>query len=163
QEPPEPTPYIVLLALRALSHTALDTLRDLPVSGPAGRALNGAVAAGLLTAGPPGARRSGGVRARARPRGEGRLAGRPSVGAARGGRLEDAVGQRAVGIRRVVPRAAAAHRPAGAEDPAGRHAGDGGPRRGGRPAAEGQHAQGGAAGGAAEAARRAAGRVAHGG
>lgn len=50
QDPPEPTPYIVLLALRALSHTALDTLRDLPVSGPAGRALHGAVAAGLLTA-----------------------------------------------------------------------------------------------------------------
>ena len=51
QEPPEPTPYVALLALRALSHaTLLGTLRDLPVSGPVGRVLEGAVAAGLLVA-----------------------------------------------------------------------------------------------------------------
>ncbi len=51
QEPPEPTPYLALLALRALAHTALvQTLKDLPVSGPAGRVLEGAVAAGLLVA-----------------------------------------------------------------------------------------------------------------
>jgi len=50
QERPEPTPYVVLLALRALSRTALDTLKDLPISGPAGRTLHGAVAAGLLVA-----------------------------------------------------------------------------------------------------------------
>ncbi|HUJ26822.1 MAG TPA: hypothetical protein VLW85_12435 [Myxococcales bacterium] len=59
QEPVEPTPYIVLLALRTLSQAALDVLRDLPVSGPAGRALNGAVAAGLLTAVRLAARESG--------------------------------------------------------------------------------------------------------
>jgi hypothetical protein len=47
-DPPEPTAFIALLALRALSREALGTLRDLPVSGPTGRALNGAVAAGLL-------------------------------------------------------------------------------------------------------------------
>ena len=59
QEPPEPTPYLVLLALRALSHTALETLKDLPVSGPAGRVLHGAVAAGLLVAVRLAARESG--------------------------------------------------------------------------------------------------------
>ncbi len=50
QEPPEPTPYLALLALRSLSHGALDTLKDLPVSGPVGRVLHGAVATGLLVA-----------------------------------------------------------------------------------------------------------------
>ncbi|MGE5048250.1 MAG: hypothetical protein ACM3PC_06760, partial [Deltaproteobacteria bacterium] len=47
-ERPEPTPYLVLLALRSRFRTALHTLRDLPVSGPVGRILHGAVAAGLL-------------------------------------------------------------------------------------------------------------------
>ncbi len=55
----EPTPYIALLALRARSRTALDTLKDLPVSGPAGRTLHGAVAAGLLVALRLAARESG--------------------------------------------------------------------------------------------------------
>src|SRR5690349_21138974 len=41
---------MVLLAARALSHAALGTLKDLPISGPIGRALHGAVAAGLLVA-----------------------------------------------------------------------------------------------------------------
>jgi hypothetical protein len=50
QEPPEPTPYLALQALRSLAQGSLDTLKDLPVSGPVGRALNGAVAAGLLVA-----------------------------------------------------------------------------------------------------------------
>ena len=50
REPPEPTAYLVLLASRALSHAALGTLKDLPISGPVGRALHGAVAAGLLVA-----------------------------------------------------------------------------------------------------------------
>ena len=50
QDPAEPTPYLLMLALRSQSQTALGTLKDLPVSGPAGRALHGAVAAGLLTA-----------------------------------------------------------------------------------------------------------------
>jgi hypothetical protein len=50
QEPPEPTPYLTLLALRTLSHGALATLKDLPVSGPVGRVLHGAVATGLLVA-----------------------------------------------------------------------------------------------------------------
>ena len=49
-EPPEPTSYLVLLALRACAHRALDSLRDLPVSGIMGRSLLGAVAAGLLVA-----------------------------------------------------------------------------------------------------------------
>jgi hypothetical protein len=49
-DPPEPTPYLALLALRALSHGALEMLKDLPVSGPVGRILHGAVAAGLLVA-----------------------------------------------------------------------------------------------------------------
>ena len=50
REPPEPTAYLTLLAFRSLSHAALGTLKDLPISGPTGRALNGAVAAGLLVA-----------------------------------------------------------------------------------------------------------------
>jgi hypothetical protein len=50
REPPEPTPYLVLLGLRGLSQTALESLKDLPVGGPAGRALLGAVATGLLVA-----------------------------------------------------------------------------------------------------------------
>jgi hypothetical protein len=50
REPPEPTAYLVLLSLRALSRAALETLKDLPMSGPAGRVLHGAVAAGLLIA-----------------------------------------------------------------------------------------------------------------
>ncbi|MFN2547130.1 MAG: hypothetical protein ABR567_06850 [Myxococcales bacterium] len=58
-EPPEPTPYLALLALRALSQSALDTLKDLPVGGPAGRVLHGAVAAGLLCAVRLAARESG--------------------------------------------------------------------------------------------------------
>ncbi|HET7788235.1 MAG TPA: hypothetical protein VFL36_19845 [Myxococcales bacterium] len=49
-ERPEPTPYLVLLALRSRFRTALHTLKDLPVSGPIGRTLHGAVAAGLLVA-----------------------------------------------------------------------------------------------------------------
>jgi hypothetical protein len=49
-DPLEPTAYLVLLAVRSLSHAALGTLKDLPISGPAGRALQGAVAAGLLVA-----------------------------------------------------------------------------------------------------------------
>src|SRR5262249_28337185 len=59
QEPPEPPPYILLLALRTLSHSALETLKDLPIGGPVGRALNGAVAAGLLSAVRLAARESG--------------------------------------------------------------------------------------------------------
>jgi hypothetical protein len=47
-ERPEPTPYLVLLALRSRFRTALHTLRDLPVTGPVGRILHGAVAGGLL-------------------------------------------------------------------------------------------------------------------
>ena len=58
-EPPEPTPYLALLAQRALSHAALETLKDLPVSGPVGRVLHGAVAAGLLVAVRLAARESG--------------------------------------------------------------------------------------------------------
>jgi hypothetical protein len=50
REPPEPTAYLTLLAFRSLSHAALGTLKDLPISGPVGRALHGAVAAGLLGA-----------------------------------------------------------------------------------------------------------------
>ncbi len=50
RDPPEPTPYLVLLACRALSHAAMGALKDLPISGPVGRALQGAVAAGLLVA-----------------------------------------------------------------------------------------------------------------
>ena len=50
QDPQEPTPYLVLLALRGLSQKALEMLKDLPVSGPVGRIMNGAVAAGLLVA-----------------------------------------------------------------------------------------------------------------
>jgi len=50
REPPEPTAYLTLLAFRSLSHAALGTLKDLPISGPMGRALHGAVAAGLLVA-----------------------------------------------------------------------------------------------------------------
>ena len=49
-DPPEPTPYLLLLALRSFAHGALGALKDLPLSGPAGRALHGAVAAGLLIA-----------------------------------------------------------------------------------------------------------------
>jgi hypothetical protein len=47
-EPPEKTAYLTLLSLRSISREALSTVRDLPVSGPFGRALQGAVAAGLL-------------------------------------------------------------------------------------------------------------------
>lgn len=50
KDSPEPTPYVALLALRALSQEVLGTLRDLPVLGPTGRVLEGAVAAGLLVA-----------------------------------------------------------------------------------------------------------------
>ena len=50
RDPPEPTAYMVLLATRALSHAAMGTLKDLPISGPLGRALHGAVSAGLLVA-----------------------------------------------------------------------------------------------------------------
>jgi hypothetical protein len=50
RESPEPTAYLTLLAFRSLSHAALGTLKDLPISGPVGRALHGAVAAGLLVA-----------------------------------------------------------------------------------------------------------------
>jgi hypothetical protein len=55
----EPTAYLVLLALRALSHAALGMLKDLPISGPAGRALHGAVAVGLLLASRLAAREAG--------------------------------------------------------------------------------------------------------
>jgi hypothetical protein len=47
---PEPTPYLVLLAVRPLFQAALATVKDLPIGGPVGRALHGAVAAGLLVA-----------------------------------------------------------------------------------------------------------------
>jgi hypothetical protein len=47
-EPPEKTAYLTLLAFRALARDTLATVRDLPVSGPFGRALQGAVAAGML-------------------------------------------------------------------------------------------------------------------
>src|SRR5882762_3884728 len=50
RESPEPTAYLTMLAFRSLSHAALGTLKDLPISGPVGRALHGAVAAGLLVA-----------------------------------------------------------------------------------------------------------------
>ena len=44
---PEPTPYLLMLALRSLAHGALGSLKDLSVAGPVGRTLHGAVAAGL--------------------------------------------------------------------------------------------------------------------
>ena len=47
REPPEPTAYLALLAVRSLSHGALSVLKEFPISGPAGRMLQGAVAAGL--------------------------------------------------------------------------------------------------------------------
>lgn len=47
-DPAEPTPYLVLLALRASALRALDSLRDLPVGGTIGRSLLGAVGAGLV-------------------------------------------------------------------------------------------------------------------
>ena len=50
RDPPEPTAYLALLAVRSLSHAALSPLKEFPVSGPAARALHGAVAAGLLVA-----------------------------------------------------------------------------------------------------------------
>ena len=50
RELPEPTAYLTLLAFRSLSNAALGALKDLPISGPVGRALHGAVAAGLLVA-----------------------------------------------------------------------------------------------------------------
>ncbi len=50
REPPEPTPYLALLAVRSLSHGALSVLKEFPISGPAGRVLQGAVAAGLVLA-----------------------------------------------------------------------------------------------------------------
>jgi hypothetical protein len=50
REPLEPTSYLALLALRVLSQEALAALREFPISGPAGRSLHGAVAAGLLLA-----------------------------------------------------------------------------------------------------------------
>jgi hypothetical protein len=50
REPPEPTAYVALLAIRWLSQQALATLREFPISGPAGRTLHGAVATGLLLA-----------------------------------------------------------------------------------------------------------------
>jgi len=50
QELREPTAYLALLALRGLSQGALGMLKDLPVTGPVGRHLHGAVAAGLLVA-----------------------------------------------------------------------------------------------------------------
>lgn len=46
----EPTPYLVLLALRSLAESSLATLHRLPVGQPASRAFQGAVAAGLLVA-----------------------------------------------------------------------------------------------------------------
>jgi hypothetical protein len=48
RDPLEPTSFLALLAIRSLSQEALATLRGFPISGPAGRALHGAVAAGLL-------------------------------------------------------------------------------------------------------------------
>jgi hypothetical protein len=50
REPLEPTSYLTLLALRSLAQEALAVLREFPISGPAGRMLHGAVAAGLLLA-----------------------------------------------------------------------------------------------------------------
>ena len=50
REPLEPTSYVALLALRALSQEALAALRQFPISGPTGRALHGGVAAGLRLA-----------------------------------------------------------------------------------------------------------------
>ena len=50
RDPPEPTAYLVLLALRSLAPAALAPLKEVPVSGPSARALQGAVAAGLVIA-----------------------------------------------------------------------------------------------------------------
>ena len=50
RDPSEPTAYLALLAIRSLSHGALSVLKEFPISGPAGRVLQGAVAAGLLLA-----------------------------------------------------------------------------------------------------------------
>ena len=83
QEPNEPTAYIVLLALRTLSQSALDTLRDLPVSGPVGRLLNGAVAAGLLTAVRLAARESGALQGASGMQCEAALSPMPWLGGAK--------------------------------------------------------------------------------
>ncbi|HTO96755.1 MAG TPA: hypothetical protein VMK66_06890 [Myxococcales bacterium] len=50
REPPEPTAYLALLAIRSFSHRALEVLKDFPVSGAVARTLQGAVAAGLVLA-----------------------------------------------------------------------------------------------------------------
>ena len=49
-EQKEPTSYLALLSLRSLAENALATLRKIQVAQPTGRALQGAVAAGLLVA-----------------------------------------------------------------------------------------------------------------
>jgi hypothetical protein len=50
REPPEPTAYLALLAVRSISHGALGVLKDFPVSGAVARTLQGAVAAGVVLA-----------------------------------------------------------------------------------------------------------------
>lgn len=55
----EPTPYLVLLALRRLADTALAAMKRVPVGQPMARPLHGAVAAGLLLALRLAARESG--------------------------------------------------------------------------------------------------------
>ena len=46
----EPTPYLLLLALRSLTEPALAPMRKIPVQPPVARVLQGAVSAGLLLA-----------------------------------------------------------------------------------------------------------------
>ena len=50
RDPPEPTGYLVMLAVRSLARGALAPIKELPVSGPSARALQGAVSAGLIVA-----------------------------------------------------------------------------------------------------------------
>ena len=49
-EQKEPTPYLLMLALRGLAEPALAAVRKIPVQQPTSRALQGAVGAGLLLA-----------------------------------------------------------------------------------------------------------------
>ena len=152
---PEPTAYLVLLALRSRFRTALHTLRDLPVSGPVGRTLHGAVAAGLLRG--AAARHPRGGRAHERVR---RAVRGGHLRAALAGRAEGALGQRAARVRRGLRRARclAAWTPTRRRSSRRRPCG-GGPRRSHRRGGlQGGGAQGGAAGGPGPDARGAARR-----
>ena len=83
RDSPEPTPYLALLAFRSLSHAALGTLKDLPISGPVGRALHGAVAAGLLVAARLAMREAGVLEAHSGPACEAAAAVLPWLGGLR--------------------------------------------------------------------------------